>query len=124
MTTPDPKAHKFRDTKGVAMTTKKKTPAKKTTKGPKVIVRTYSAGVHFGTLRERNGKEVILDGARRIWRWRGANTLSEIATKGLDAANSAIACAVNGHVLTEAIEIIPCSPEAAALIEGASAWKP
>jgi len=107
------------------MATKKKTVTKKkTTKGQKVIVRTYSAGVHFGTLVSRNGKEVVLDGARRIWRWRGANTLSEIATKGLDAANSAIACAVDGHVLTEAIEILPCSAEAAKQIEGANAWKP
>lgn len=105
------------------MTTKKKTATKKTT-NPYVIVRTYSAGVHFGTLRSRDGKEVVLDGARRIWRWRGANTLSEIATKGLDAANSAIACPVDGHVLTEAIEILPCSPEAAAIIQGATAWKP
>ena len=32
-----------------------------------VIVRTYSAGVHYGRLVSRNGKEVVLSGARRIW---------------------------------------------------------
>jgi len=97
---------------------------KKTTTKPYVIVRTYSAGVHFGRLVSRSGKEVTLDGARRIWRWRGATTLSEIATKGLDAANSAIACEVDGHVLTEAIEILPCSKAAIDCIRGAIAWKP
>lgn len=105
-------------TKKKASTTSKKSPAQK------VIVRTYSAGVHFGTLRSKDGDEVVLDGARRLWRWRGANTLSEIATKGLDAANSAIACAVDGHRLKGWIEILPCSAEAAKVIEGATAWKP
>lgn len=37
--------------------------------GKEVIVRTYSAGVHFGTLESRNGKEVVLKDARRIWDW-------------------------------------------------------
>ena len=33
--------------------------------GKQVIVRTYSAGVHFGRLVERDGKEVVLNDARR-----------------------------------------------------------
>ena len=39
--------------------------------GKVCMVRTYSAGVFFGTLKERNGKEVVLTDARRIWyaRW-------------------------------------------------------
>lgn len=105
------------------METKKKTASKKTSK-PYVIVRTYSAGVHFGRLVSRTGDEVVLDGSRRIWRWRGANTLSEIATKGFDYANSAIACAVDGHLVKGMIEILPCAPDVAKAIEGASAWKP
>jgi len=34
--------------------------------GQKVIVRTYSAGVHFGVLNERHGKEVELNYAIRL----------------------------------------------------------
>ncbi len=86
-----------------------------------VLVRTYSAGVHFGYLVAREGKEVTLSKSRRIWRWHGAWTLSEIATKGLDSARSRIAAPVD-IVLTEAIEIIDVSGEAAATIE-ASEWK-
>lgn len=83
-----------------------------------VIVRTYSAGVHFGYLARREGKEVDLVRSRRIWRWVGAWTLSEIATAGLDVAKSKIAAPVS-ITLTEAIEIIDCTPAAVASLEGA-----
>lgn len=84
----------------------------------KVIVRTYSAGVHYGTLVERNGKEVILADAKRIWRWHGAWTLNEIATKGV-SKESKISCAVPSVTLTEAIEVFTCTDEAAKVLDGA-----
>lgn len=83
-----------------------------------VLVRTYSAGVHFGYMTARDGKEVTLDKSRRIWRWYGANTLSEIATAGLDVKRSRVGAPVS-IVLTEAIEIIDCTPEAVANLETA-----
>ncbi len=83
-----------------------------------VIVRTYSAGGHFGYLKSRNGKEVELERSRRIWRWYGAWTLSEIATAGLDISRSKIGAPVS-IVLTEAIEIIDCTPAAVAALEAA-----
>lgn len=85
-----------------------------------VIVRTYSAGVFFGYLVSREGKEVSLERARRIWMWRGANTLSEIASFGLDAKQSRVATPVS-ITLTEAIEIIDCTPTAVDSI-GAAKW--
>ena len=83
-----------------------------------VIVRTYSAGVHFGYLVSRDGREVVLERSRRIWRWYGANTLSEIATSGLNTARSRVAAPVS-ITLTEAIEIINCTPEAVASLQAA-----
>ncbi|HAA04769.1 MAG TPA: hypothetical protein DCE18_15585, partial [Syntrophobacteraceae bacterium] len=50
--------------------------------GPEVLVRTYCAGVHIGTLKSRDGKEVVLTNARRLWSWAGAFTLSAVCTKG------------------------------------------
>lgn len=51
-----------------------------------VIIRTYSAGVHYGTLveteRGSGGTHVVLKNSRRIWKWAGANSLSELATLG------------------------------------------
>ena len=82
--------------------------------GKDVIVRTYSAGVHFGTLASREGKEVVLHNARRIWHWDGAFTLSAVAEKGVKNT-SKLSVSVPEILLTEAIEIIPCS-EAAAVI--------
>ena len=35
------------------------------------IVRTYSAGVFFGEIESRNGQEVTMVNARRLWFWRG-----------------------------------------------------
>jgi hypothetical protein len=85
-----------------------------------VLVRTTSAGVHFGYLAHRDGREVQLERSRRIWYWRGANTLSEIATAGLDVEHSKVAAPVS-ITLTEAIEIIDCTPQAVEKIE-AAAW--
>ena len=84
-----------------------------------VLVRTYTAGVHFGYLVSRDGKEVTLERARRIWRWQGAFTLSEIATAGLNTATSQVAAAIT-VTLPEVIEIIDCTPEAVSSIEAAS----
>ena len=57
-----------------------------TERGKEVIIRTYSAGVHIGEqLTEWTGQNSIkLKNARRIWRWKGANTLNEIANNGLN----------------------------------------
>lgn len=84
-----------------------------------VLVRTYSAGVHYGYLVKRNGKEVTLTNSRRLWRWFGAWTLSEIAAAGLDVAKSKVAAPVE-IILTEAIEIIDVTPAAAKIIESAT----
>jgi hypothetical protein len=83
-----------------------------------VLIRTYSAGVHFGYLVAHKGQEVKLTKSRRIWYWKGANTLSEIATTGLDSVNSKIAVPVD-ITLTQAIEIIDCTDEAVKSIESA-----
>lgn len=86
--------------------------------GRQVIVRTYSAGVHYGTLVNQNGKQVELSNTKRIWCWFGANTLHEIALHGCNA-DSKISEAVPLNTLTEAIEIIPCSAEATKILESA-----
>lgn len=75
--------------------------------GPDVIIRTFSAGVHVGAIKERNGQEVTLVNARRIWSWKGALSLSEVATAGVIRKDSKISVAVPEITLLQAIEIIP-----------------
>lgn len=79
--------------------------------GDRVLIRTYSAGVHFGTLIEINGQEVHLEQARRLWSWNGALSLSEIAVKGINISTSKISVPVAEILLTQAIEIIPIHKE-------------
>lgn len=77
-----------------------------------VLVRTYSAGVHCGWLVECNGTAVLLKDARRIWRWRGANSLHELSLHGAAQEHTRISEPVPAILLTEAVEVIPCSEEA------------
>ena len=75
--------------------------------GKYCVVRTYSAGVHVGTVKSVNGTEVILENSRRIWNWKGAFTLSELSQNGISEGKIAVSLPI--LVLTESIEIIPCS---------------
>lgn len=78
------------------------------TMSEEVIVRTYSAGVHIGTLVSREGREVVLKNARRLWRWRGANSLNEVAISGVErTSRTRISSSVPLITLLEAIEVIP-----------------
>lgn len=89
--------------------------AKKKISKKLVVVRTYSAGVHVGELVSRKGKEAKLANARRIWRWRGANTLNEVATLGIEHSSlgwSRVSEPVAEVELTEAIEVLKCEPKA------------
>lgn len=88
-----------------------------------VIARTYSAGVFAGFLSMRNGKEVKLKNARRIWYWDGAASLSELAVRGTSKPdNCKFPIAVPEIILTEVIEIIPTTKEGQKSIEGVSVW--
>lgn len=88
--------------------------------GKKSIVRTYSAGVFFGTIAEKSGNEVIIKNARRMWQWKAAKSisLSGCAIYGINESGSRIAPAVDS-IWLEAIEIIPCTDAAIESIEGA-----
>jgi len=89
-----------------------------------VIVRTCSAGVFAGNLMGRNGKEVVLNNARRIWYWKGAASLSQLAMEGTsDPDNCKFPCEVAEITLTEAIEIIPCTKKAEKSIREVLIWK-
>jgi hypothetical protein len=75
--------------------------------GPESIFRTRSAGVHIGTLKSRNGTETVVSNARRLWSWRGAFTLNEIALFGVTRKDSRISAAIPEILLLDVIEIIP-----------------
>lgn len=89
-----------------------------------VIVRTCSAGAFAGTLTKREGKEVTLSNARRIWYWDGAASLSQLAQSGTSKPeNCKFPEPVSRVILTEAIEILSVTPEAQKIIEEVPVWK-
>lgn len=87
--------------------------------GKYVVVRCYGAGVHVGVLVSRDAKDVRLSDARRVWKWSGAKTLSEMSLRGLDGNNSRVSEPVAGITLIDAIEVIPCTPDAETSLRGA-----
>jgi hypothetical protein len=92
--------------------------------GKYCMVRTYSAGVFAGTLEARNGKEVKLTDARRIWYWDGAASLSQLAMDGTSKPkNCKFPREVDEVLLTEVIEIIPVSDIAYKSISEVPIWK-
>ena len=92
--------------------------------GPYVIVRTYSAGVFAGYLVKRSGKEVTLRQARRLWYWAGAATLSQLSMCGVSRPKECkFPMPVEEILLTEAIEIIPCTETAKKSINEVEIWK-
>ena len=91
--------------------------------GSYVIVRTLSAGVFAGTLQSRNGQEVTLTDARRLWYWAGAATLSELAAKGTSKPNDCkFPVEISEVLLTQAIEILPVSDAAQSSIKAVKVW--
>ena len=91
---------------------------------PYVIIRTYSAGVHAGYLKSRNGKEVELLHARRIWYWEGAASLSQLAVDGTSKPDKCkFPCEVSRIELTECIEVLECSKKAQESIKNVKIWQ-
>lgn len=93
-------------------------------KGTYKIVRTYSAGVFAGTLESRSGQEVVMTNARRLWFWRGAASLSQLAVAGTsNPGGCKFPIAVPRVELLQAIEILDVTDAARKSIESVPEWK-
>lgn len=91
--------------------------------GKKVIIRADRAGVFFGELVEKDGTEVELKNARRLWYWTGANSISDLAIKGSGLKEKCkFTKAVESIIITGVIEILPCTNEAIKNIESVKEW--
>lgn len=98
--------------------------------GKKCIIRTYAAGVFFGEVAEREGQELVLKNARRIWSWSGnfpsdgsrAFTLSAVAQDGIKSGK--LSRVEPEKLVLQVIEISPCSDKAIKQLEEAKAHDP
>ena len=87
------------------------------------IVRTSSAGVFAGYVESRNGQEVVIRNARRLWYWSGAASLSQLAIDGTQKPND---CKFPEEVskieVLQAIEILDVTKKAQESIASVKVW--
>ena len=88
------------------------------------IVRCKGAGVFAGEIKEKNGDEVVMTNARRIWYWDGAASLSQLAMEGTKKPNNCkFPAPVDEVILLNVFEILRCTAEAEASIKAVKVWK-
>ncbi len=89
------------------------------------VVRTYSAGVHIGYLKDfaiKYPQSGLMINSRRLHSWDNACSLSQVATNGV-GSSSKIAMELSELYLTDIIEVIPCTVQAKEFFQGAKVWK-
>jgi hypothetical protein len=80
---------------------------KNTMIGRNCIIRTYSAGIHFGIVQSVTDMEVYLKNSYRIWKWTsGGLSISALANEGIKGGRLNFTGEI---LLTNSIEIIPVS---------------
>ena len=87
----------------------------------KVLVRSYDAGVYFGTLVAVEGEACKLENVRNIWHWTGASCLSQIANDGI--TGDKVSPVMESMVLNRVCQIIPLTDKAIANLENQPVWK-
>lgn len=91
---------------------------------PYVICRTFSAGVFAGYLKRREGQEAEMINARRLWYWKGAASLSQLAVDGVSCPNECkFPCPLPSVELLQVIEVIPATEKARMSISEVKEWK-
>lgn len=92
--------------------------------GQYCIIRANRAGVFAGTIKERNGNEITLENARRLWYWAGAASISQLAVSGTSNPRGCkFTVTVSEITILDVIEIIPCTEAAEANIKAVPEWK-
>ena len=93
-------------------------------KNQKVIVRTFSAGVFYGKLVSRKGQEATIKNARRLWYWKGAASLSQLAMEGVKCPSECkFPCPVASITIMQVIEVLSTTKVAQESIEGVPVWQ-
>ncbi|TXH09471.1 MAG: hypothetical protein E6R03_16695 [Hyphomicrobiaceae bacterium] len=90
---------------------------------PYVICRSRDAAVFAGYLVERNGREVELANARRIYYWDGAATLSQLAQDGTSKPDQCkFPAPVDRVELLEVCEVLYVTEKARLSIASVAEW--
>lgn len=91
-----------------------------------VIVRSYAAGAAAGYLKKqsKDGKRVTLSNSRRLWYWKGAASLHELANKGVTCPNECKFPAelIGDHEIVGVCEILSVTEVARKNIAAVPVW--
>ena len=88
-----------------------------------VICRAEAAGVFAGYLQRKEGQEVVLVKARRIWRWAGAASLSQLAVDGTSRPKECkFPCEVPKIEINGVIEVLDCTEKSRLSIASVPVW--
>jgi|TARA_R110000796_G_scaffold30800_9_gene82019 hypothetical protein len=94
--------------------------------GKEVLIRTYSAGVHYGILDKaesvNDSYDVKLKNATRVYSWAGACSLSQLATEGTKNTETKLSVTVP-TIFLKAIEVIEMTPLALERLADIKTWK-
>lgn len=91
--------------------------------GKKCIVRCDRSGVFFGTLESLEGQQARISKVRNIWWWEGAASVMQLATEGTKNPNDCkFTVTVDEIIVTDVIQVIPCTDKAIANIEAVEPW--
>lgn len=88
------------------------------------IVRSNGAGVFFGEIKEKDGNRVVMTNARRIWYWKGAASLSQLAQEGTsNPSGCKFPVSVDEVEVFNVLEILSVTDKAAKSIDAVKVWK-
>lgn len=91
--------------------------------GKKCIIRCDRSGVFFGTIAEMEGQRARLTNVRNIWWWEGSASVMQLAIEGTKSPRGCkITVTVSEIVVTDVIQVIPCTAEAIANLEAIKPW--
>ena len=88
------------------------------------IVRANEAGVFFGKIESRTEHEVVMTDVRKIFYWDGACAVEELALNGTKKpGNCKFTVVIPQMIITNPIQIIPCTDEATDILSRVTVWK-
>lgn len=90
------------------------------------VIRGDRSGVFFGKIKERKSdcKNIVFKNIRRLWKWDGAASISQIAESGVTIPNRCkFTVVVDELELTDVIELITCKADAVKNIQEVDVWK-
>lgn len=90
---------------------------------PFVLVRGYGSGVQYGYLKSRNGCEVELIDARRIWSWNKATETMQISVEGISKSDSKVTVSVPKKSVLDVIEVLVITGIAIDNLKTQPIWK-